>query len=57
VKGRKFKRTSVHLKINKTNVMIDSNKQKEIVVKGQVQADIRKSRFGRVINKPAKYLN
>jgi len=57
VKGRRFRRTSVHLRINKTNVMIDSNKQKEIVAKGKGQADIIKSRFGRVINKPKKYLN
>lgn len=30
VKGKRFRRTSVHLKINKSNMMIDSNKKRDV---------------------------
>jgi len=50
-KRKRFRRTSVHLKINKTNVKI---KQKETVKRGKVQNEIKKTRSGRLINKPKK---
>eukprot|EP00102_Acyrthosiphon_pisum_P018369 XP_008190098.1 PREDICTED: uncharacterized protein K02A2.6-like [Acyrthosiphon pisum] len=43
LKGRIFRRTSVHLKMNKTNVTSDTSKQKESVVKGLVKEDNRKT--------------
>jgi len=54
VKGKRFRRTALHLKINKTNEIL---KQKETVRRGKVNSDIKKTRSGHLINKPKKYLN
>jgi len=51
VKGKRFRRTSLHLKINKTNEIL---KQKEMVRRGKVNSDKKKTISGRLINKPKK---
>jgi len=51
VKGKRYRRTSLHLKTNKTNEKL---KQKETVRRGKVNSDIKKTRSGRLINKPKK---
>lgn len=50
VKGKRFKRTSLHLKqIRYSN--------KKTVRREQVKSDTKKTRSGHLINKPKKYLN
>lgn len=56
-RGKIFRRTTFHLKLNKTNVVIKLNNQKEREAEA-IQSDIKqKTRSGRLIIKPVKYRN
>lgn len=54
VRGKIFRSTTLHLKLNKTNVVIKLNNQKEREV---IESNTNKTKSGRLIIKPIKYRN